>query len=406
MSSFYFIIGFVFFFTAIAFIVLLGDLPNYRGTLIHQLHILLVDKFLGILRYHFILIDQKLFNGLLLSEYVQGRIKWYSGWIIPIFYLCIFTKCLQYFFQYTYPQLGKFEGMNQPENLGEIDFRYWIFMFPAIITNYISFILAVLSDPGYIEPGALLSHDQQIKLQLEFPFDNLIFFATECPTCKIEKPARSKHCSTCDKCVLMFDHHCIWLNNDVAYYTYRWFLTFLFSVCYIFLVGGYLCYKNLSLSLKYSLDLPPDIDSVSVLLKYWKLMKQTNFTNEISGIMMLLCMLLFPVVAFFLGEVLWSVYLGVTTNETAKWDYINELVNYELLYEFVPNDGGRSVFLILSEKLPDSRVRFVKLEDRSLFNSVVGGELGRIKGWEDMTNVYDKGFWKNLAQRMFPERLT
>ncbi|KAJ8771032.1 hypothetical protein K2173_023357 [Erythroxylum novogranatense] len=37
-----------------------------------------------------------------------------------------------------------------------------------------------------------------------------------CSYCNTEQPPRTKHCHDCDKCVLQFDHHCVWLGTCVG----------------------------------------------------------------------------------------------------------------------------------------------------------------------------------------------
>ncbi|KAM7516074.1 hypothetical protein LguiA_005657 [Lonicera macranthoides] len=37
-----------------------------------------------------------------------------------------------------------------------------------------------------------------------------------CSYCNIVQPPRSKHCHDCDKCVLQFDHHCVWLGTCIG----------------------------------------------------------------------------------------------------------------------------------------------------------------------------------------------
>ncbi|XP_050230318.1 protein S-acyltransferase 10 [Mercurialis annua] len=37
-----------------------------------------------------------------------------------------------------------------------------------------------------------------------------------CSYCNVEQPPRAKHCHDCDKCILQFDHHCVWLGTCIG----------------------------------------------------------------------------------------------------------------------------------------------------------------------------------------------
>lgn len=108
-----------------------------------------------------------------------------------------------------------------------------------------TFFAASLKQPGQVTPK---NSDEYTKL---FPYDNILFKEAACRTCKIQKPARSKHCSVCRTCVPKMDHHCIWINQCVGYGNYKFFLSFLLShslICLYAALIGFLTFLHIIIS--------------------------------------------------------------------------------------------------------------------------------------------------------------
>ncbi|XP_026206951.1 probable palmitoyltransferase ZDHHC4 [Anabas testudineus] len=94
----------------------------------------------------------------------------------------------------------------------------------AVKTSF--FYLCIKRDPGTVTKKKVAGQ------LLIYPYDKKLFHpGVSCPTCQLVKPARSKHCRLCNRCVQRFDHHCIWVNNCIGAQNTRYFLLYLFSVC-------------------------------------------------------------------------------------------------------------------------------------------------------------------------------
>ncbi|XP_066521416.1 palmitoyltransferase ZDHHC4 isoform X2 [Hoplias malabaricus] len=93
------------------------------------------------------------------------------------------------------------------------------------IKTYI-FYLCCSRDPG------TLTKNNHAAQQNVYKYDEKLFQeGTVCPTCQFVKPARSKHCRVCNRCVQRFDHHCIWVNNCIGAQNTGYFLLYLLCVC-------------------------------------------------------------------------------------------------------------------------------------------------------------------------------
>ncbi|CDK29645.1 unnamed protein product [Kuraishia capsulata CBS 1993] len=372
------------------------------------------------------------------------------GWLTPFLYVVVLFKCVQFFLKFTYIEtilVYEDQFIDYTE-----DTRFWLIIVPSLLINVGSFTMAIITAPGDVESALLEEKDDELRRKKQqrlhniFPYDGLIFFdfgqgcgekMMRCPenapqgycrTCRLPKIARSKHCNSCGKCFLMFDHHCIWLNNCVGYKNYRYFLLFLSSCIWVFSYAVYMCHKALRyvvnsyyynsaakvavIQSKFKLDvvvlerfrLLTDRDSFNWRCWWW-VISDTSKQCEVTGILMIMCCLFIPLCAAFLGEHLWYLYLGVTTNETLKWDYVQHLVDMKALHRYDCTDtfklsrreGKEGLYLIRDG------VRFYRLSDGYDVTDSIdysSGRVSAIQSIEDLDNIYDRGFWNNLKERI------
>ncbi|XP_065853220.1 protein S-acyltransferase 10 [Euphorbia lathyris] len=64
------------------------------------------------------------------------------------------------------------------------------------------------------QPGRNLTSWTKLVLDM-YPPGTSIRTLT-CSYCNVEQPPRAKHCHDCDRCVLQFDHHCVWLGTCIG----------------------------------------------------------------------------------------------------------------------------------------------------------------------------------------------
>lgn len=149
-----------------------------------------------------------------------GALDWFVNSrhpIVQILYVVLVGGAFAAFAVSGFPLL---EGDANPRFASRHIAEAWVLL-AATLT---AFAAASFCDPGTV------TRENAAELMSVFPFDGMMYARAErpdCSTCETPRPARSKHCPACDRCVLRFDHHCIWLNTCVGERNYRWFIVFL-----------------------------------------------------------------------------------------------------------------------------------------------------------------------------------
>ena len=55
-------------------------------------------------------------------------------------------------------------------------------------------------------------------------------YSLYCDVCETHVTENAKHCRVCNRCTSEFDHHCIWVSNDIGDENYIDFLRMLYSL--------------------------------------------------------------------------------------------------------------------------------------------------------------------------------
>ncbi|CAD8050225.1 unnamed protein product [Paramecium sonneborni] len=104
----------------------------------------------------------------------------------------------------------------------------------SFILGIILYFLTMFIRPGYIRKNT--DQYQLFKLLNDYePWE-------VCSECLIKKPERSRHCEFCKQCIVVYDHHCPWVNNCIGaknYFIYFFFITIIWiNLLHIIIVNS------------------------------------------------------------------------------------------------------------------------------------------------------------------------
>ncbi|OVA04389.1 zinc finger protein [Macleaya cordata] len=192
----------------------------------------------------------------------------------------------------------------------------------AVAVGVVLFLLTSFSDPGTVKA------ENVTQYLSAYPYDNIIFSEKECFTCKIPKPARSKHCSICDRCVARFDHHCGWMNNCIGEKNTRYFMAFLLwhfllcvygTIAIVLVLAGQLKEFKVTYILTVYYGIENSFYSLAPHIVQWLL---GSYNTQI--LLMVFLAIVSMLLAGFFGYHAHLCLTNTTTNETFKWqDYIS-----------------------------------------------------------------------------------
>ncbi|KAK2766455.1 palmitoyltransferase swf1 [Colletotrichum kahawae] len=371
----------------VVFVAFFGRLPALRHTPIATLH--------RIMRIHvpngFLAIDRLLTGGRFSSSMLRfGNFMMNDRHpTVVIFFLVLLSVSEYLFLPTAWPQISTFHKV-----AGCI----------AIFLPYLFLYLSVMTDPGYI------THENHAYYMSLYPYDWSIFFpGHECKTCGFLKPPRSKHCSICKRCIAKLDHHCIFINGCVGYKNHHYFLLLLATTALLTSYGGFLGFSLLSKHIATEYPTwalwPPKGMEIKDYLLIWNWALQDSVG---MGAVTLLAAMISPLVWGLFAYNVWLIYSGTTTNESLKWsDWKAEM-----------DDGCAFKRKLQPNRVKDRRYEPERtrwpLESQQVLartddgmpppsNVSTQSEWERVWKLADVENLYDLGFWDNVADVFIPD---
>ncbi|OIW25272.1 zf-DHHC-domain-containing protein [Coniochaeta ligniaria NRRL 30616] len=277
----------------------------------------------------------------------------------------------------------------------------------AIILPYLFLYLSAYTDPGEINPS------NHARAMAQYPYDFSLFLpGVTCQTCRLLKPARSKHCSVCKRCISKMDHHCIFINNCVGAGNQHWFVLLLLTTGLQTLYGGVLGAGIIAAKVRtrypgwsvwpWGNGAPP--------FKQYLLAWGWGIQDKVGmGAVTMLALLTSPLVWGLLAYHAWLIYCGTTTNESMKWsDWQADMDDGTVFRRKLPADRAKDprVEPVWTRWPVEAEQIIVRTDDGKPPQSK--HPLPGVGEWEpawrlrDVENLYDLGLWDNLLDVFFP----
>ncbi|CAF1218718.1 unnamed protein product [Rotaria sordida] len=154
-----------------------------------------------------------------------------------------------------------------------------------------------------------------------------------CHVCDVQVTEKAKHCSSCNKCIYSFDHHCIWLNTCIGGKNYRLFLLMLslivIGTLFIFLnsllqfIGSF---QGLSSSSSLSLKPYYGLDQYAILM----IPSSKIAFQVITAIIGFISIVTWILSGYLLGFHIYLCYYGFSTYDYVVNQRLNKTVDQTL----------------------------------------------------------------------------
>lgn len=270
-------------------------------------------------------------------------------------------------------------------------------LIPILVSGpYVFTYLAATSTASRIK---VENHAKHLRT---YPFDHTLYDPDiKCRTCAFTKPARSKHCPLCRACVARHDHHCVWVNTCIGKDNYRWFMCLLASLGVLLTYGAYLAITLLRLSRAFLR--PAGRNGLRGFFDQFATALSMDVRVGAVGLLAALTAPLAWVMFFYHVYLIWA---GMTTNETSKWASIRYGMEDGAVWKGKRAPESRKSESDAEWSLQSDQVVVMMQDDKHPSTlkqrNVVKGSWEQCWSLDDLDNLYDLGFWRNLKDAMQP----